>query len=293
MCKWRRDVDGTKNRGKQKLIQKAVSGFVIAACLAGGLQIKQQIYAADITNPAAKTEVTVGVTERVNDVSIEVPLYVTVGLTRDEDGTERLNHVVNPEGYYIENRSWKNRDLIISDIEVVPFTTVDVNHPNHWVLSDWQIVKEVDDTLATADPGIRQISLNIGGVQIPTLDRGTENAPAAKKSIWNDAVTGQKSQFYDPAATGVDCYQIIGQDNATDHNIAGPGTTAYTIEANVPRNYLPDDSTAIGNNPNTAGIMRIQYTFSVVMDDGKGNKKIVKVGDLASEEDYTGPTPNP
>ena len=271
--------------------KKVVSGFVIAGCLAGVWQGRWEIYAADITNPEARTEVTVGVTQRINDVSIEVPLYVTIGLVRDEDGTERLNKVVNPEGYYIENKSWKNRDLIISDIEVVPFTTADVNNPNHWVLSDWQIVKDVDDTLETTDPGIRQISLNIGGVQIPTLDRGTESAPSSKRSIWNEAVTGQKSQFYDPAQTGVAAYQIIGQDAATDHNIAGPGVTAYEIKADVPNNYLPDDSAVTGTNPNTAGIVRIQYTFSVVMDDGKGNKKIVKVGDLASGAEYTGPTP--
>ena len=266
---------------------------MIAGCLAGALQGKQQIHAAAVENPEARTEVTVGVTERINDVSIEVPLYVTIGLVREEDGTERRNKVVNPEGYYIENKSWNNRELIISDIEVVPFTTADVNNPGRWVLSDWQIVEAVDDTLESTDAGIRQISLNIGGVQIPTLDRGTADAPAARRSIWQEAVTGQKSQFYDPEQTGVSCYQIIGQDDATDHNVVGPGVTAYEIEANVPKNYLPDDSTALGTNPNTAGIVRIQYTFSVVMDDGKGNKKIVKVGDLASQEEYTGPTPNP
>ena len=281
---------GAVEQKKRKLIKRAVFGFTVVGCLAGALQGKEQIHAAAIENPETKTEVTVGVTERINDVSIEVPLYVTIGIVRDEDGTERLNKVINPEGYYIENKTWSNRELIISDIEVIPFTTADVNNPNNWVLSEWQIVESVDDTLESTDPNIRQISLNIGGVQIPSLDRGTADSPAAKKSIWDTAVTGQKSQFYDPAQTGANRYQIIGQDEETNHSIAGPGTTVYKIEADVPENYLPEDSTAAGGNPNTAGIVRIQYTFSVVMDDDDGNKVIVKVGDLARSEDYTGPT---
>ena len=273
-------------KSKKINISARLKGFVLAligaGCLAvAGIWNAAAVYAVDGGNNAASTEVGVGVTEQTNDVSLEIPLYVTIGVIRSKEDPDRLNKVLVPEGYGIENKSYDTKDVVVTDIQVEPFTEKDPDQEGKYKLSKWQIVEEVDN-----NKNERQVELKIGGVQIPTLDRGTEAAPAQNKSIWDTSVTNApRSQFFDKDKIGTERYPVIGK------NIGRPGTTEYKIEADVPANYLPSANGEGGDNY-TSGIMKIRYSFSTLVDDGKGNKVIQNAVRYAKNEEYIGASPD-
>lgn len=271
-------------------IRTLTTALTAAGCLAAAVHGTLAVQAADIRNTEAVTEVTVGVTEKSTEVSLELPLYVTIGVTREENADAgRSNRIIVPEGYGIRNNSYETQDVIVTDIQVAPYATQ--NPDGSYSLSDWKIVNQVDDTLEAGAADIRQVSLKIGGVQIPTLDPGTQAAPAKMKSIWGSSVaSAEKSQFFDKTQQGVQQYPIIGKDSGTPQGTGMPGTTYYKIEADVPKNFLPAANGEGGDNY-TAGILKIRYTFSVLVDDGQGNKVIQSAGRYEKREEYTGPDP--
>lgn len=277
-----------KNRKVHKCnrVRKIAFALTGAGCLAVSIaRSVTGVQAANIENTKMTTEVTVGVTERSSDVSVEVPLYVTIGVVRSDEDPARQNKVVVPEGYGIENQSYETLDVIVTDIMVEPFTEKDPG-TGKYKLSEWQIVDTIDDT-----KNERQVALKIGGVQIPTLDRGTEDKPTARKSIWESSVVNAPaSQFYNKDETGVYRYPVLGVDAKKNPNSVKPGTTMYKIEADVPANFLPSANGDGGDNY-TAGIMKIQYTFATLVDDGFGNKVIQNAGRYNKQEEYTGPVP--
>lgn len=280
-----------KNRKVHKCNRIRKIAFVLtgAGCLAVSIaRSVTGVQAANIENTKMTTEVTVGVTERSSDVSVEVPLYVTIGVVRSDEDPARQNKVVVPEGYGIENQSYETLDVIVTDILVEPFTEKDPDQPGKYKLSEWQIVNTIDDT-----KNERQVALKIGGVQIPTLDRGTEDKPAARKSIWESSVVNAPaSQFFNKDKMGIDRYPVIGVDAIKNPDSVKPGTTMYKIEADVPANFLPSANGEGGDNY-TAGIMKIQYSFATLVDDGTGtgNKVIQNAGRYNKQEEYTGPVP--
>lgn len=277
-----------KNRKVHKCnrVRKIAFALTGAGCLAVSIaRSVTGVQAANIENTKMTTEVTVGVTERSSDVSVEVPLYVTIGVVRSDEDPARQNKVVVPEGYGIENQSYETLDVIVTDIMVEPFTEKDPG-TGKYKLSEWQIVDTIDDT-----KNERQVALKIGGVQIPTLDRGTEDKPTARKSIWESSVVNAPaSQFYNKDETGVYRYPVLGVDAKKNPNSVKPGTTMYKIEADVPANFLPS-ANGDGGDHYTAGIMKIQYTFATLVDDGFGNKVIQNAGRYNKQEEYTGPVP--
>lgn len=232
----------------------------MAALLHCGIR---RVSAAEAAGPKASTEVTVGVTERSSDVSMEIPLYVTIGVVGSDEDPARKNKILIPEGYAIKNTSYTTQE-------------------GKYKLSEWQIVDQIDPT-----KNERQVVLKIGGVQIPALDRGTEDAPAKMKSIWEPSVANAaRSQFFDKDKMGVNRYPIIGAQPGD----AIAGTTEYAIEAEVPAAFVPAANGG-GGDLYTAGIMRIRYTFSVLVDDGSGNKVIQNAGRYNKVQEYNGPIP--
>lgn len=271
-----------RGENMKKLLALALTG---AGCMAVLMTRDiQRVSAAEVTDQKASTEVAVGVTERSSDVSMEIPLYVTIGVVTSDEDPARKNKVLVPEGYAIKNTSYKTQEVIVTDVQVAPFTEKDPNQEGKYKLSKWQIVDQIDPT-----KNEREVVLKIGGVQIPALDRGTEDAPAKMKSIWESSVANaEKSQFFDKDKMGVDRYPIIGAQPGD----AIAGITEYAIEAEVPAAFQPAVSGDGGRNY-TAGIMNIRYTFSVLVDDGtgSGNKVIQNAGRYNKVQEYNGPIP--
>ena len=163
----------------------ALAAVIAAAVLLSALGMAA--YAAPISVPMAtvdpeidigpgtpdKTTVGVAVSQASPQVlSVEVPLYVTVAVTNDANGTGQPGFVAPTESYEIKNRTY-NPDGSIADVGTGGL---------------WSIVPAVNNASVN-----KEVCLSIGGIPLPAVSA----ADAASVPV-NIKVAG--SPFYDLTA---------------------------------------------------------------------------------------------
>ena len=163
------------------------------------------------------------------NLSISVPLYLTVAATRDSNNTPQ---VVAPDGYVLRNTTQSVSDGSIPDIAV---TGVEV-----------QSVPDGTWSLTTQTPtGNEQIKLTIGGLTLPEVAAGTPNPVPAD-------MLAATSSFYDKESGKF--MPIRGGEPARGMNLP--------IEGELPSDYQPTEERA-------AAQFRIKYTVSMLDASGK------------------------
>lgn len=154
---------------------------------------------------SGKTEVSLGVTLAPTVVSFDVPLYLTLCVTKNGGNT---NVIVPKDSYTIRNKSGSTK-LAVTGLQVTGVAG-----------GEW----ELTTSFSPADTG-KKISLNIGGVDLP-------HVPAASNTAQEADLTVGESAFYDFANRR---FKVIGEGGSN------PAETVLPIRAAVPDGYSPVD----------------------------------------------------
>lgn len=210
---------------ERKMKNRKKGGLFLGAALfaiSAGLGSSWPAYAS------SKTEVSLGVALAPETVSFDVPLYLTLCVTKDQGGTKVL---VPDEAYSIrKGKDSGGVSLAVTGLKVAGVAGGD------WALGD---------NLDPASTG-KEISLDIGGVKLPSMSAGFAGEKEAD-------LTASDSSFYNFATKR---FRPIGEGSAD-------GTvTVLPVKAEVPEGYKPVDQA----KPTPQ--FRLIYTVSCLDSDG-------------------------
>lgn len=194
--------------------------------LAASLVSSVPVFATTAPTDRGKTQLRVGVAQATPDmVSFEVPLYLTMCVTKEVNGTN--SKVVMPtKEYYIRNTT---PDIPLA---VTGMGTAGVAG------GDWSLV----DRITPGATG-KELTFGIGGVRLPAVSAGDT-------SVKTLDIRAQESSFYD-AANGR--FRLIGAEDT----VSGQ-TTVLEVSAEVADAYTPSDQ------PGAVAQFRVMYTVSCV-----------------------------
>lgn len=181
-----------------------------------------------------KTTVGVAVSQASPQVlSVEVPLYVTVAVTNDANGTGQPGFVAPTESYKIKNRTY-NPDGSIADVGVTGISVSGVGTGGLW-----SIVPAVNNASVN-----KEVSLSIGGIPLPAV-----NAADADSVPVNIKVAG--SPFYDLTAGRF--LPVDPAGTGQELTIAGAVSEAYSV----------------GDSVAAAPQFRLKYTIALLDSAGR------------------------
>lgn len=196
--------------------------IVLMGCLASSITA----FATTAPGDRGKTQLRVGVSQATPDtVSFEVPLYLTMCVTKEQNGIDS-KVVVPTEEYYIRNRT---PDIPLAVTRVGAAGVVGGN---------WALV----DAITPGETG-RELTFTIGGVRLPAV-------PAGDPTVRELDLRTQDSVFYDAANRR---FRLIGAEDPTDGE-----NTVLEVSAEVADAYVPSDRAG------ATAQFRVMYTVSSV-----------------------------
>ena len=257
---------------KKKL---AASLFLAGALAAQAAMPSLAAYTAD-NNPYGDQHTTFGVresadTELKNQISFQVPLYVTVVAIKSDNGKMAV-----PTNYIIKNTG--NGDTIIG------VTKVTAEHLG----STWSVVDN------TTTPTATSMKFNLGGLDVAQkLTKKTDgtgnyeysNSPLAKK--------GDKNVLFDVTSdTGRDKVLAAAENSQFVKKNINKGNKVYPLAKNE-ENNLTLSAETLANEGRTAkdtvAVFKVVYTVSAL--DAKGdpiNSATPYAGEDAAQAGYAG-----
>ena len=235
--------------------KKLAASLLLAGALAAQAGMPAlAAYTAD-NNPYGNQHTTFGVkeseeTQIQNQVSFQIPLYVTVVAIKSDDGKMGV-----PNNYIIKNTG--NGDTTIG------VTKVTAEHLG----SDWSVVDNTDavDT--------NKMHFNIGGLDVAQKmqkNTGTDAYEFAKSNLVNK---GDINVLFDATGEDAERTKVLTAAESTQFVKDDQGTKKiYPLAANEENNLKLTADTKANNariKKDTVAVFKVVYTVAALNEDGK------------------------
>lgn len=276
--KWKRILTAAGTKKKAVIAALLMTAGLSIPAHAAGIDLISEKNSGDYTD--VNTDVYLGVVkETPPNVSFEVPLYYTVAVVSDNSGTRKNKVLIPSEGYYIENRTYEDKQK--GTLQSLAVTQMRVQGVKN---AEWSLVDQVQENGPETN---REMCVTIGGVKLPAIQAGdTQKAKDALLQVPGSAFCKQENGDWK--------FKLLGTP-MSDSSVDYDRRMNLDVDVKVAANYTPEEKLVDVTDPDTGTVnkelhaitqFKVMYTLAPLDADGN---PIGKYDKNWVDQNYDGP----